>query len=550
MSKKLGTLSVTLVASTNPLLRGLKAAGSAIKKFTTSAMSMGQMIGLSIGGAAAIGGIKKMMTQMDKIGKSARNLGLTTTEYQKLDFAAQRSSISSDLVFQALRRVTTEGAKAATGSAESARAFGLLGISMEEIKKLSPGDLFDLVALKLNTATDKTSRNRAAVQLLGEQYSNLNNFLGDYKGLGDELQSSGAIIPDSAISAAEKFGDAMTNVSTILTAIVSKLGGFERLANAANLLTSTGSEISDAAGKTRGMRQIGSRDVAMSIIMDAIQAKGDPVDIALAHIARDMWINAAPNKIYTDSQMWGFNIIDEYARNLGLSAFAGDYKSSAWGLLGRSYRFGSNSGYRDQINGKWESVPFDPEIAEKNSKRNLMRRKLLEQYIRGTLPSGTMFHKMLANNDIPALWRMFGTEAVKYDNMLKEPVQSNPEMAASFARWDAIYSMEADFAAKQAAKENPAQAFIDAFVAKNGEISEEQRARLLALFGKMNPEKVAEIAKEKEFGTAGDFSAANLSRRLGNDVQERIAKATETTARESEKMSRALTEGNNQLTYI
>ena len=195
---------------------------------------------------------------------------------------------------------------------------------------------------------------------------------------------------------------------------------------------------------------------------------------------------------------------------------------------------------------------FDPELAEKISKKNLMRRKLLEQYIRGTLPPGTMFHKMLANNDIPALWRIFGTDAVKYDNMLKEPVQPAPEVAASFAKWDAIYSMEADFAAKQLAKENPAQAFIDAFVAKNGAITEEQRTRLLALFGRMNPAKVeteAEIIKEKEFGTAGDFSAANLARQLGGSIQERIAKATEKTAEETEKMAQYVTGGGSLLTY-
>ena len=548
MAKNLGTLSITLVASTNKFLRGLKIAGAAIKKFTTSAMSMGQMIGLSIGGAAAIGGIKKMMAQMDKIGKSARNLGLTTTEYQKLDFAAQRSSVSSDLVFQALRRVTTEGAKAATGSAESARAFGLLGISMEEIKKLSPGELFDLVAMKLNTMTDKTSRNRAAVQLLGKQYSDLNNFLGDYKGLGNELERSGAIIPDSAIAAAEKFGDAMTNVSVILASIVSKLGLFERLADAANLITSTGGEIRDAAEKTRQMRQIGSRDVAMSIIMDAIQKKGDPVDIAMATLTRQRWINANQDALYTDVDMWGFNIIDEYARELGLTDFAG-HKTKA-GLLGMPYRFGGNSGYRDKINGKWQRVTYNPEAKEYLDKKNQMRTKLLSQYISANYP-GTYFEKILKPINIDYLWKMLGNDAVAYDNALKKPLPSpDSKVTAYFDRWDAIYSMEADFAAKQAAKENPAQAFIDAFVAKNGEISEEQRARLLALFGKMNPAKVTEEIAKETVGTAGDFSAANLARRLGNDVQERIAKATETTARESEKMSRILTDGNNQLTYI
>lgn len=561
---KLGTLSITLVAVTNPILRGLKKAGDAIKKFAKSTLSVGQMVGLSFGGAAAIGGIKKMMTEMDKIGKSARNLNITTKEYQKLDFAAQRSSVSSDLVFQALRRVTTEGAKAATGSAESARAFDLLGISMEEIKKLSPGDLFDLVALKLNNATDKTSRNRAAVQLLGEQYAQLNNFLGDYKGLGNELEASGAIIPDSAIAAAEKFGDAMTNISTILTAIATKMGLFEKLAEGADNIAAWADGTMDreieALNQQRDQQRVfNSRAEAYDAIYRYIASQtSNPATLLMVKFAKDNWINKeGAGSHYTRK---GINLIDSTARVLGLDAMAG---STTHDVVTVTTTFGADKAYRVNQGGVWKSVNYDPDRMDNINKLGRMRQQMLIDYYNGL--GMTEYANILANDYAPGeftkreysaliaqIQKGIDVNKLAEAEAQKQKMEADRAAQATANRDNAIAKMEADFAAKQLAKENPAQAFIDAFVAKNGAITEEQRTRLLALFGRMNPAKVeavAEITKEKEFGTAGDFSAANLARQLGGSIQERIAKATEKTAEETEKMAQYVTGGGSLLTY-
>lgn len=170
------------------------------------------------------GYVSDLVKGMDEIGKGAANLGISTEYCQKLQFAANRTGTGFDKVFQGFSKIKKLAADAAAGNAQATQTFHDLGISVAEIKTLSPEALFDRATSALRNMEDPLQRNAISARLFGEEFSKLNNFLKDYQALGDEAEAKGLIIKDEEIKAAEALGDSITNLQKSLTALSASSG--------------------------------------------------------------------------------------------------------------------------------------------------------------------------------------------------------------------------------------------------------------------------------------------------------------------------------------
>ncbi len=195
--------------------------------------SVAGMFGMGIGIAATVNQARKMINAMDDIDKGSAKLGVSTSYFQKMQFAAERTGTSFSAVSSGMGRVKKLAGEAAAGLRSGTDAFAMIGMELDQIKSLSPEQLFDEVTKRLNSMEDPTLRDAAAAQLLGRNFTELNNYLKDHIALGEELESRGSIISEDQIKAAAAYKDAMTNIGTSLQSWAVNSGFIQQLASVA-----------------------------------------------------------------------------------------------------------------------------------------------------------------------------------------------------------------------------------------------------------------------------------------------------------------------------
>ncbi|MFT8597711.1 phage tail tip lysozyme [Acetobacter orientalis] len=151
-------------------------------------------------GAASIAGVYRLASAWARVGTnlrtSARSIGMNPGRLMALQNAARLSGGSADAMSGALSQLSTQKWEAVNGFApEAAAQFQALGISMEEVKKLSPEQLFGRIATKIRGIKDPAAQSIAALKLFGDAG----------KGLLPIFQQSGKEFQDN-IKLSERYG--------------------------------------------------------------------------------------------------------------------------------------------------------------------------------------------------------------------------------------------------------------------------------------------------------------------------------------------------------
>jgi hypothetical protein len=185
--------------------------------------------GLAIGaGAAAAGGAlmalaNKTAESADFIDKLSERTGINREELQRWKYAAEQSGADIGKLEVGMKKLSDTMDKANTGSKLSEEAFTRLGVSMDDLQKKSPSEMFNTVAAKLADMPDSAERNALGNQLLGKSYTELMPLLnagsegmGDLMARADEL---GLVMSEDAVKANVVFGDSMADVKSAFGAI-------------------------------------------------------------------------------------------------------------------------------------------------------------------------------------------------------------------------------------------------------------------------------------------------------------------------------------------
>ena len=236
--------------------------GGAFKGLKNILSSTAGMMGIGIGAAAAVAGVKKLIDKMDEIEDNAPKLGVTFAYFQKMQFAAERSGTSFQAVTSGFSRIKKLAGEAAAGLRSGTDAFAMIGMSVEQIKALSPEQLFDEVTKRLNLMEDPALRDAAAAGLFGKNFAELNNFLKDHLSLGAELEARGGVISDEHILAASQYKDVISNIGFSLQAWAVNSGFILQLAKIAEAMDaiSTNSKRMEAAGIKTGTEEYDAQE--------------------------------------------------------------------------------------------------------------------------------------------------------------------------------------------------------------------------------------------------------------------------------------------------
>jgi hypothetical protein len=190
--------------------------------------------------------IKKSLDYAGSIAEVSRTLGLTTKDLQTFRYAATQTGVSQDQLEVGLRRLTVSMGKAELGSKAQSKAFGAIGISLDQLKGKNTGEVFRLMADGLSKVTDRSQRAAVEMILMGRSGSQLDNLLAPgskrLNELSDAAQKLGIVLSDKQIQGAEETAHKLDALKTVLAAqiagvVADNARSIYDLANALGTLT-------------------------------------------------------------------------------------------------------------------------------------------------------------------------------------------------------------------------------------------------------------------------------------------------------------------------
>ena len=156
----------------------------------------------------------------DNIDKMSQKMGISAEAYQEWDFVMQHCGTSMETLKSSMK---TLASAAETGS----DAFEQLGISQEEIAKMSQEELFDKTIAALQNVEDETERTYLAGQLLGRGATELGALLNmsadETEEMRKELHDLGGVMSDEAVKASAEFQDSLQNMQTAAAGLKNNL---------------------------------------------------------------------------------------------------------------------------------------------------------------------------------------------------------------------------------------------------------------------------------------------------------------------------------------
>ena len=176
--------------------------------------------GLAVGANALKNGIKATAEYGDNVDKMSQKLGMSAEEYQKWDYVMQRAGTSINSMGPAMKTLANQ----ATSNSE---AFQKLGISQEEVSKMSQGELFTKTIQQLSEMEAGAERTALASKLLGRGATELGPLLNEGSGAIEEqmaiAEKYGMVMSDASVQASAAFQDSCTTLQMTMTGLKNRM---------------------------------------------------------------------------------------------------------------------------------------------------------------------------------------------------------------------------------------------------------------------------------------------------------------------------------------
>lgn len=202
---------------------GGKFANSMAKKIAVGSVAVaGAVTGV---GAALVGTASKTAAYGDQIDKASQKLGVSSTFYQEWEAVLQHSGTSMDKMGASFKKLATASQDA---SADQQAAFAKLGMSMDDVAKMSPEELFTNVISGLQGMENGTERTAVATQLLGkgamEMGALLNTSAEDTQAMIDTVHNLGGVMSEDAVKASARYQDSLQDMQTAFSGVKNTIG--------------------------------------------------------------------------------------------------------------------------------------------------------------------------------------------------------------------------------------------------------------------------------------------------------------------------------------
>jgi len=221
-----GLAYIELYANDARLVKGLNAAAAKLKAFGAAVQDIGTK--MSLAGAAIVtpllASAKSFSDVGDALDKMSARTGISVEALSEIGFAADQSGTSLDDVETAVRKMQKTIAASAGGSKQAIAALAELGLTAEQLLRLSPEDQFTAISKRLSEISDPALRAAATMSVFGKSGTALTPLIGDLQSLRAEAQALGFTMSTDAAKAAAALNDAFGRVKTAVQTVANAIG--------------------------------------------------------------------------------------------------------------------------------------------------------------------------------------------------------------------------------------------------------------------------------------------------------------------------------------
>lgn len=219
---------VSIKGKRDPTLqRNLKRSRKEVKTFVDQSVKTFNKLKFAIAGAFSVGIIKqalglflKTADAIDQIAKKARALGVDVEALQALQKQGALAGVSVDKLNDSMKDLTIRSGLALTGNKLLIQSFANVGISVDDLRKKKPNQIFEQLADGLKGIPGQAEKVATAQTLIGESAIATINLLSEggakIKKFREDLQAGGALFSEKDANRVEKFNDALTGLKEIV----------------------------------------------------------------------------------------------------------------------------------------------------------------------------------------------------------------------------------------------------------------------------------------------------------------------------------------------
>jgi len=181
------------------------------------------------GVAAGVFGIANSTATLgDEVAKTGDKIGIALGPFQELRYAAERSGVSTQKLDSSLERFVKRIGEATSGTGAAKKAYDELGLSAEDLAKMTPEDSLAVVADRLSSVENQSQRVALAAQLFGREGVGMINMLkggsAGLKELRKDARATGYVLSEKAARDAETFKDAMLDAQLGMAGMKNTIG--------------------------------------------------------------------------------------------------------------------------------------------------------------------------------------------------------------------------------------------------------------------------------------------------------------------------------------
>lgn len=152
----------------------------------------------------------------DTIDKQSQKLGISAEAYQEWDAILSHCGASMDSLKAGMKTLSSA---IVTGSDDQVTAFKAVGLSIDDVRKMSTEDVFASVITGLQGMEEGADRTKIATTLLGRSAQELGPLLNTSAEATEEMRQTvndlGGVMSNEAVSASAQFKDALQDLQTV-----------------------------------------------------------------------------------------------------------------------------------------------------------------------------------------------------------------------------------------------------------------------------------------------------------------------------------------------
>jgi hypothetical protein len=217
-------IKVKIGADVDGLNKGMSSAEASLARFAKVGAASVVAVGV-----AMVALTKASMDNIDVLAKQARSLGLTTAAFQKMALVAGEAGIEAGKLSSMLGLMQRNIVELSNGTQAQVDSFNALGVSLADLKGLSPDEQFAKIADALSTVGDPAEKTALAMEVFGRSGRDAINMLNGYgeaSANAAEFQNRFGIAVSQATSDnVERANDAVGRLGMVMEGLGNTMAG-------------------------------------------------------------------------------------------------------------------------------------------------------------------------------------------------------------------------------------------------------------------------------------------------------------------------------------